>query len=465
MICWQRWSGITRRSAGFSWYSWRRASFGFSYRSPQRYGSQCAFWPVGGIDGILSAQVGLPPLPLRRSSDVAGTCRSALGDYLAGVAAATLRRTDGGQDCLGRRPPQNFSESDLDSRERIGVTGWFRIVMIDAPFAPISSLTVGDLRDWSLLDSTDTATLRPWRRGLTPRWSQRSASKLMRNQDPDPGRTQMHRSHTISEYAWSAPVILLCGYNPIIPLMILLGLPPVCWMARFYGSGDAVVGINLAGDPFDLARLCTYDEIRMQFDILHAEPVLNACHTPDSGDRTRHAHWSGVPIDWRHPTHQWRVRHFPALLKEVPWRRPNKTRYGRKSGDVLRNRSGQCVVGAGHGAWINKREAYGRMPSHGSLIHFCEQWLALSDRNTCDGGKQIIRAGLEDHFCKLLGPPMGEVYNQPCRGRSGWYGYAADTLGAAGEFSSGVPGADDIMPNWSEHLISRRTVSAPGVRP
>ena len=88
-------------------------------------------------------------------------------------------------------------------------------------------------------------------------------------------------------------------------------------------------------------------------------------------------------------------------------------------------------------------------------------------------GKQIIRAGLEDHFCgKLLGLPMGvrRLLHQPCRGRSGRHGQPADAARRrpACNYVMGVPGADDIMLNYqstSFHdalYVRQRARAAPG---
>ena len=76
-------------------------------------------------------------------------------------------------------------------------------------------------------------------------------------------------------------------------------------------------------------------------------------------------------------------------------------------------------------------------------------WSASSGRNICYDGKQIIRAGLEDHFCgKLLGLPMGVdvCYTNHAEADQDDMDTLLTLLGAAGvNFVMGVPGADDVM--------------------
>ena len=74
-------------------------------------------------------------------------------------------------------------------------------------------------------------------------------------------------------------------------------------------------------------------------------------------------------------------------------------------------------------------------------------------------GKQILRAGLEDHFCgKLLGLPMGcdVCYTNHAEADQDDMDALLTLLGAAGvNYIMGVPGADDIMLQLSEHVLSR----------
>lgn len=67
-------------------------------------------------------------------------------------------------------------------------------------------------------------------------------------------------------------------------------------------------------------------------------------------------------------------------------------------------------------------------------------------------GKQIVRAGLEDHFCgKLLGAPLGVdvCYTNHAEADQDDMDNLLTLLGTAGvNFVMGVPGADDIMLNY-----------------
>ena len=82
-------------------------------------------------------------------------------------------------------------------------------------------------------------------------------------------------------------------------------------------------------------------------------------------------------------------------------------------------------------------------------------------------GKEIIRAGLEDHFCgKLLGLPMGcdVCYTNHAEADQNDMDNLLTLLGVAGcSFIMGIPGSDDIMLNYQttsfhDALYARRVL-------
>ncbi len=83
-------------------------------------------------------------------------------------------------------------------------------------------------------------------------------------------------------------------------------------------------------------------------------------------------------------------------------------------------------------------------------------------------GKEIIRAGLEDHFCgKLLGVPMGcdVCYTNHAEADQDDMDTLLTLLGAAGvTFVMGIPGADDIMLNYQSTVVPRLSLRSRGAR-
>ena len=213
------------------------------------------------------------------------------GDYLAGLAAATYEERMAAKLALADVPLKAFLNEALIPYEQDEVT---RLIIDrhDArAFAPISHLTVGDLRDWLLLDSSDSATLSAVTLGLTPEMVA-AVSKLMRNQDLI---LVARKCRVITRFrnTIGLPGHLSVRLQPNHPTDDVRGIAASLLDGLLYGSGDATVGINPASDSLPtLMRLWQMmDEVRQHFDIPMQSCVLTHVTTQIQAIE------AGAPID------------------------------------------------------------------------------------------------------------------------------------------------------------------------
>ena len=241
-----------------------------------------------------------------------------------------------------------------------------------------------------------------------------------------------------------------------------------------YGCGDAVIGINPATDSVPAVSAL----LRMLDDVIHTlrdpDAVLRAGprHDDDRGDRARRAGRPGVPVDRRHRGGEPQLSASTSRLLARGRAAALALKRGTVGDNVMYFETGQgsaLSANAHHG--VDQQTCEAR--AYAVARHF--QPLLV---NTVVGfigpeylydGKQIIRAGLEDHFCgKLLGLPMGcdVCYTNHAEADQDDMDTLLTLLGAAGcNFIMGVPGADDVMLNYQTHLVPRRALRAPGARP
>jgi len=252
------------------------------------------------------------------------------------------------------------------------------------------------------------------------------------------------------------------------------------------GSGDAVIGINPAGDSVEntLQLLRMVDTLRQRFHI-PAQSCVLAHITTQMAALAR-----GAPVDLLFQSiagTEAANRSFGvnlSLLKEAnDAGRQLKRGAIRADGEFGAN---VMYFETGQGSALSANAHYGadglgvdqqtlEARAYGVARHFQPMLV-----NTVVGfigpeylydGKQIIRAGLEDHFCgKLLGLPMGcdVCYTNHAEADQDDMDTLLTLLGAAGvNYIMGVPGADDVMLNYQstsfhDALYLRRIL---GLRP
>ncbi|HSG21771.1 MAG TPA: ethanolamine ammonia-lyase subunit EutB, partial [Azonexus sp.] len=196
------------------------------------------------------------------------------GDALAGIMAESAAERIAARMLLADLPLRRFLDEALIPYEKDEVT---RLIMDSheaAAFALVSSLTVGEFRDWLLSDQTDDAALTAVAAGITPEMAA-AVSKLMRNQDLI-AVARKCRVVTAFRDTIGLPGRLAVRLQPNHPTDDPRGIAASLLDGLMYGAGDAVIGINPASDSMTaLAGLWQMlDELIQRFAIPTQSCVL-----------------------------------------------------------------------------------------------------------------------------------------------------------------------------------------------
>jgi ethanolamine ammonia-lyase large subunit len=391
------------------------------------------------------------------------------GDVLAGVAAASDEERVMAQMALAELPLATFLNDALVPYESDEVTRLIVDSHDAAAFAAVRHLTVGDFRNWLLSDGVDAATLASLAAGITPEMAA-AVSKLMRNQDLILV-AQKCRVTTAFRGTIGLPGRLSTRLQPNHPTDDAAGIAASLLDGLLYGSGDAVIGINPASDnvPQVIRLLGLLDELISRYAIPTQSCVLT--HVTN----TIEAITRGAPVDLVFQSiagTEAANRGFGIDLKLLA--EAQEAALSLDRGTVGTN---LMYFETGQGSALSSQT------HHGLDQQTCEaRAYAVARRfepllvNSVVGfigpeylydGKQIIRAGLEDHFCgKLLGLPMGVdvCYTNHAEADQNDMDVLLTLLGVAGcSFVMGVPGSDDIMLNYQstsfhDALYARRAL-------
>jgi ethanolamine ammonia-lyase large subunit len=376
------------------------------------------------------------------------------GDYLAGVAAADDEERVAAQMTLAEVPLKTFLNEALIPYERDEVTR----LIIDGhdkqAFAPVSHLTVGDFRNWLLTDEATEEVLTNLSSGLTPEVVA-AVSKLMRVQDLI---LVAQKCRVVTKFRDTIGLErrMSTRLQPNHPTDNSMGIAASVLDGLLYGNGDAVIGINPASDS--------------------VASVLNLIHMLDA-----------IIARYQIPTQSCVLAHVTTSIEAINRGAPVDLVFQSIAGTELANASfgvNLAVLEEAHQATLALRRG-----TVGDNVMYFEtgQGSALSanahhgvDQQTCEArsyavarrfkpllvntvvgfigpeylynGKQIIRAGLEDHFCgKLLGLPMGcdVCYTNHAEADQDDMDMLLTLLGAAGcNYIMGIPGSDDVMLNY-----------------
>ena len=376
------------------------------------------------------------------------------GDELAGVAARSAEERLAACRVLAEVPLSHFLEEWVIPPECDAVTRALLEHHDREAFAPIAGLTVGEFREWLLRFETDSVVLAQLARGLLPEMAA-AVSKLMRNQDlvlvASRCEVITRFRNTLGQRGRFA--VRLQPNHPTddpraIAASIIDGLG--------YGCGDAVIGINPATDNLvNITRLLQLvDEMIHQ----HAIPTQGCvlAHVTSQMEAIRR----GAPLD--------------LMFQSIAGTEAANTSFGinlpllaearamaldLQRGTVGRNvmyfetGQGSCLsANAHHGADQQTLEAraYGVARLYDPLL--VNTVVGFIGPEYLYDGRQIIRAGLEDHFCgKLLGLPMGcdVCYTNHAEADQDDMDTLLTLLATAGcNYVMGVPGADDVMLNY-----------------
>jgi ethanolamine ammonia-lyase large subunit len=376
------------------------------------------------------------------------------GDALAGIAATTAAERMAARLCLADLPLASFLSEALIPYEADEVT---RLIVDshDAPaFREIAHLTVGAFRDWLLDDRTEGATLTRVAPAITPEMAA-AVSKLMRNQDLI-AVARKCRVVTRFRDTLGLPGRLSVRLQPNHPTDDPRGIAASLLDGLLYGCGDAVIGINPAGDSLAaiVDLLQRLDEVRARFDIPTQTCVLT--HVTS----TLHAIDQGAPVDLVFQSiagTEAANRSFGVSLAILAEAREAALALGRGTvGDNLMyfetGQGSALSANAHHGVDQQTCEARAYAVARAYSPLLVNTVVGFIGPEYLFDGKQIIRAGLEDHFCgKLLGLPLGcdVCYTNHAEADQDDMDTLLTLLGTAGvTYIMGVPGADDIMLNY-----------------
>jgi ethanolamine ammonia-lyase large subunit len=373
------------------------------------------------------------------------------GDQLAGIAAGSAAERVAAQMALADLPLAHFLNEAVVPYEEDEVTR----LIIDShdrtAFAPVAHLTVGAFRDWLLSAAADSAALAALAPGLMPEMVA-AVSKLMRHQDL---MLVARKCSVITRFrnTIGLPGHLAVRLQPNHPADDLRGVAASMLDGLMYGCGDAVIGINPASDSLarigDLLRLL--DEVIQRHDIPTQGCVLT--HVTNTLALIE----QGAPVDLVFQSVAGSEKANAgfgitlSLLRQAQ-QAALSTRRGSVGDNVMYFETGQgsaLSADAHHGVDQQTMEARAYAVARAFNPLLTNTVVGFIGPEYLYNGKQIVRAGLEDHFCgKLLGLPLGcdICYTNHAEADSDDMDTLMTLLGAAGvNFIMGVPGADDIM--------------------
>ncbi len=376
------------------------------------------------------------------------------GDELAGIAASSDVERVAARRVLSELPLADFLEEPVVPYELDEVTRLIVDTHDRDAFAPVARLSVGQLRDFLLSYEATTERLAGLAPGLTPEMVA-AVSKLMRNQDLITVAAKC-RVVTAFRTTLGLPGTLAARLQPNHPTDDPRGIAASTLDGLLFGVGDAVIGINPASDSIadTMALLQMLDELRERFEIPTQSCVLS--HVTSSIAAIER----GAPVDLVFQSiagSEAANRGFGVdlrLLREAHAAARSLSR-GSVGQNVMYFETGQGAAlsaNAHHGVDQQTMEARAYALARAFEPLLVNTVVGFIGPEYLYDSKQIIRAGLEDHFCgKLLGLPMGVdvCYTNHAEADQDDMDCLMTLLGTAGvNFLIAVPGADDVMLNY-----------------
>ena len=376
------------------------------------------------------------------------------GDRLAGLAAESMEEMMAARMALADLPLRTFLHEALIPYETDEVTRLIVDGHDAAAFAPVAALTVGEFRDWLCSEVATTEALMKLAPGITPEMAA-AVSKLMRNQDLI---LVARKCRVVTRFrnTLGLPGRMAVRIQPNHPTDDAAGILASTIDGLSYGCGDAVIGINPASDSTarigELLRLL--DGVIARFDIPTQACILT--HVTSSIALIE----QGAPVDLVFQSvagTQAANASFGvtlALLQEGLEAGRSQKR-GTVGDNLMYFETGQGAAlsaNAHHGVDQQTLEARAYAVARAYQPLLVNTVVGFIGPEYLYDGKQIIRAGLEDHFCgKLMGVPMGcdICYTNHAEADQDDMDTLLTLLGTAGvNFIMGVPGADDVMLNY-----------------
>ena len=392
------------------------------------------------------------------------------GDLLAGVSAHSSQERVVAQMRLSEVPLKTFLNEMLIPYEDDEIT---RLIIDEhdaEAFKLISHLTVGDFRNWLLSDTTTVELIQQARPGITPEMVA-AVSKIMRNQDlilvakKCPVVTSFRNTIGL-------PNQLSTRLQPNHPTDDVMGIAASILDGLLYGNGDAVIGINPATDNVEqtIKLLKLMDDVIQKYEIPTQSCVLtHVTNTIEAIEKSAPVDLVFQSIGGTEATNSSFGVNL-KLLKEAHEAGLSLNR-GTVGNNIMYFETGQgSSLSANANFGLDQQtcetRAYAVAKKFDPLL--VNTVVGFIGPEYLFDGKEITRAGLEDHFCgKLLGLPMGcdICYTNHADADQIDMDNLLTLLGVAGcNFIMGIPGSDDIMLNYQttsfhDALYARRVLN------
>ncbi|MBT9383531.1 ethanolamine ammonia-lyase subunit EutB [Pseudooceanicola sp. CBS1P-1] len=376
------------------------------------------------------------------------------GDELAGLAAESELARVAAQMILADLPLREFLEEVLVPYEEDEVTRLIIDSHDAAAFAPVAHMTVGQFRDWLLSNAADTAALKRLAPGITPEMAA-AVSKLMRNRDLIAVARKIEVT-TAFRSTMGLPGRVSSRLQPNHPTDDPAGVAASIIDGLLFGVGDAMIGINPATDnvPAAIALIELLDDLRQSYEMPTQSCVLT--HVTNSIEIINR----GAPLDLVFQSiagTEAANRGFGidlAMLAEAhdAGRSLNRGTVGQNLMYFETGQGAALSANAHHGMDEQTVETRAYAVARAFDPFLVNTVVGFIGPEYLYDGKQITRAGLEDHFCaKLMGVPMGcdVCYTNHSNADQDDMDGLVTLLSDAGcGFFIAVPGADDVMLNY-----------------
>ncbi|MDO9048508.1 MAG: ethanolamine ammonia-lyase subunit EutB [Methylobacter sp.] len=376
------------------------------------------------------------------------------GDYLAGVGAVNNLERVAAQWVLADVPLKQFLNEALAPYEQDEVTRLIIDGHDSAAFATISHLTVGDFRNWLLSEQATTAALTAIVPGVTPEMAA-AVSKIMRIQDLI---LVAKKCRVITRFRNTIGLEnrLSTRLQPNHPTDNPAGVAASLLDGLLYGCGDAVIGINPASDNLE----ATLRLLHMLHDVIERYQIPTQSCVLAHVTTTLKAIEQGAPVDLVFQSiagTQKANDSFGINLELLNEARLAALELNR---GTLGDNCMYFETGQGSALSANAHQGLDQQTCEARAYAVARKFKPLLVNSVVGfigpeylyDGKQIIRAGLEDHFCgKLLGLPMGcdVCYTNHAEADQDDMDMLLTQFAVAGgTFIMGVPGADDVMLNY-----------------
>ena len=376
------------------------------------------------------------------------------GDVLAGIAAKSYQERVAAQMTLAEIPIREFLNEPLIPYETDEVTRLIFDSHDKENFKSISHLTVGDFRNYLLENNVQKKELTSIQKSITPEIAA-AVSKIMSLQDLI---LVSSKCEVITKFRTTVGLKghLSTRLQPNHPTDDVKGILASVVDGLFYGNGDALIGINPAFDNINtqINLLKMLDDVRQQYKIPTQICILShITNTIMSIEK-------GAPVDLVFQSiggTEKTNKSFGinlSILKEGYEAAQSLSR-GTIGKNVMYFETGQgssLSSNSNHGIDQQTLEARSYAVAREFNPFLLNSVVGFIGPEYLFDGKQIIRAGLEDHFCaKIMGIPMGcdICYTNHAEADQDDMDTLLTLLGTAGcNFIMGIPGADDIMLNY-----------------